>query len=182
MHASYFSLRKRDKFPGLLSPRIAVPDAEQARGKNSSPRGMSPLTNRKEGKKSERRTRNALNAPPPPPPSPPSPLSRATPRAYNRIDTRSPGPSSCVARRRAATALPLLQAMGNGGQERWSPWQLHPARGCAERRRTVHRLHPLGWRAHDPDLRTADEDDGGERVSWGFASPRRKNVGKSVEN
>jgi len=107
--------------------------------------GMSPLTNRKEEKRSKRRTRNALNA------SPLSSLSRATPQ---QIDTRSPGSSLCV------NGLPLSVPPGNGGQERWSPWQLHPARECAERRRTVHRLHPLGWRARDPDLRTADEDDG----------------------
>lgn len=25
----------------------------------------------------------------------------------------------------------------------------------------VHRLHPLGWRARDPDLRTADDEDDG---------------------
>jgi len=88
----YSSQRKEINFPSVpLSKRIASRNAEKI-----PRRGMSPLMNRKEGRRSERRTRNAWNAP-----SPSSLSSRD--RTGLILDPRIP--------LRASTGC-LLQAMG----------------------------------------------------------------------
>lgn len=36
----------------------------------------------------------------------------------------------------------------------------------------VHRLHPLDWRARDPDLRTADDEDDGVTGAPRLSAPQ----------